>query len=55
MKKLQETYYQYKEIIQLEVKLKEEGRESEEIALMNAEGRSTGNQVSTVELWQSPA
>lgn len=47
VKKLQETYNQYKDIIQEEVKLKEDGRMKDAIALMNAEGRSTGNQLSS--------
>lgn len=45
-KNLQETYKQYNEIVQELVNLKESGQDSEAIALMNADGRNLGNQLS---------
>jgi len=46
VKNLQETYKQYNEIVQDLVKLIENGQDNEAIALMNAEGRNMGDQLS---------
>ncbi|MED4057712.1 methyl-accepting chemotaxis protein [Niallia taxi] len=52
VKNLQETYTQYNMIVQDLVKLIENGQDNEAIALMNAEGRNMGDQLSaeTVEI-----
>lgn len=47
VKSLQETYRQYNEIVQQLVSLKENSQDKEAITLLNAKGRSMGNQLSS--------